>query len=349
MRWLLMVLVVSALGACDPGDGGTGEAIPRDDHFLAMGTLVSLRTYGLDDAQATRARQQVETLFEHLHRRWHPWQPGEVTQLNQALTAGRGESVPADLGALLVRARQLEAASQGRFNPGIGALVGLWGFHSDDLPSEPPAEAAIAALVAKRPRLADLRIQPAADGKSVLVSSVNPAVQVDLGGIAKGYAVAGALALLRQLGVANAMVNAGGDLGVLGDAAGRPWRVAIRNPDKPDQAIAALELHSGEVLFTSGDYERYFDFRGDRYHHLIDPASGHPTRGLRAASVLATDATLADAAATALMVAGERRWRGVAKTLGIGAALVVTPDRRILSTGPMAERISASAAPDPGA
>ena len=127
--------------------------------------------------------------------------------------------------------------------------------------------------------MADLVIENGA------VSSSNPAVQLDLGGYAKGRALDDAVAILKAHGIANALVNIGGNVIALGAHGDRPWRVGIQHPRQPG-TLATLDLHDGEAVGTSGDYQRFFEVGGHRYSHLIDPRSRRPATGMQSVTVL---------------------------------------------------------------
>ena len=176
------------------------------------------------------------------------------------------------------------------------------------------------ALADARPGMVDIAIT---GGKA---RSRNPAVQVDLGGYAKGYALDRAAALLRGRGVKNALINVGGNILALGSRGPRPWRVGIQHPRKPS-ALAVLDLRDGEAIGTSGDYQRYFEAAGQRYCHLIDPRTGYPVRGVQAATVLAAPGpgagTLSDVASKPLFIAGPAGWRKAAERMGIAQALLI--------------------------
>jgi len=121
----------------------------------------------------------------------------------------------------------------------------------------------------------------------------HPGMRIDLGGIGKGYAVDHGVAILKARGIQHAVVSAGGDSRILGDHMGRPWLVAIRHPDDPKKVVTRIPL-SDSAMSTSGDYERYFDEKGVRYHHIIDPRTGHSASKVRSATILAPTATQTD-------------------------------------------------------
>ena len=324
--WLICAALL--LAAC----GQPAEQAETRHRFMAMGTLVDVTVWDAPADQAATAAREVEALFHHLHLEWNPWGEGALGRLNHALAAGEAAQPDADLAALLREAAALNTASGGLFEPAMGGLVRLWGFASEeDQPAAPPPPEQVAALLAGVVPLAAL-LQ--ADG------SLGPAdgLQLDLGGFLKGVAVDRGIALLRARGIEHAIVNAGGDLRAIGRRGERPWRIGIRAARSPGEVAAAVEIEGDEAVFTSGDYERWFEYQGRRYHHVLDPRSGYPTEGIVAATVLHADAGRADAAATALMVAGPEHWPAMAAALGVEAAMVFLADGGIELTGAMQPR-----------
>lgn len=322
---LFALLAVMLLAACQPAEPPLIER-----RFIALGTIVDITLYGIDAERADPVLAAVERDFHRLHHDWHAWEDSELTALNRALRQGDTAAVAEDLAPALTQARHLSRASGGLFDPAIGGLMALWGFHSNDLPDRAPDAAEIEAWLAGRPRMTDLELE---DGRA---RSPNPRLQLDLGAFAKGVAVDRAIARLRAAGIDNAIVNAGGDLRAIG-ARERPWRIGIRHPRAPG-VLASIETQDDESIFTSGDYERYFEVDGTRYHHIIDPRSGHPARGTASLTVIHGEAATADAAATALFVAGDA-WPETAAAMGIERVMRVRPDGTVELSPAMAERI----------
>ncbi len=128
-------------------------------------------------------------------------------------------------------------------------------------------------------------------------------VRINLGGIAKGYFVERGVDILREAGVEHGIVTAGGDSRLIGDRRGRPWMVGIRDPREDGQVAISVPLE-GEAISTSGDYERYFEEEGVRYHHIISPESGEPVAGVHSATVFGPDAVMTDALSTSVFVMG---------------------------------------------
>lgn len=301
--------------------------------IYVFGTLATISIWGVDDAKAQAGVAAVSQDFDQMHHDWHAWHPGPLVDLNKAIAAGKPARVLPSLIPLIERSKELSDASEGLFNPAIGRLLKLWGFQSSERPhGPPPSRAAIAALVAQHPSMDDIRIK---DG--VLYSS-NRAVQLDFGADAKGYAVDLALAHLRKLGIQNAIVNAGGGLGVIGSHGDRPWRVGIRHPQGKG-IIAAVNVYNDENVHTSGNYERFRVYEGVHYAHILDPRTGWPVEGITSCTVIDRDGTLADAAATALVVAGVKEWQHIAKRMGVKYVMLVDEAGTVYMTPQMAARV----------
>jgi thiamine biosynthesis lipoprotein len=284
-----------------------------------FGTLVEVSVYGAPEDQARQATAAVLTRFDELHQQLHAWQPSELSHLNAALARGEHVSVSPELATMLRDAQTLSAQSHDLFNPAIGGLIALWGFHSDAPQAKVPDAASIAGWVAKQPRMGDLAIE------GTTVASHNPAVQLDLGGYAKGLALDEAVAILKKHGIQNALVNIGGNVIALGQHGDRPWRVGIQHPRQAG-TLATLDLRDGEAIGTSGDYQRYFEVTGQRYSHLIDPRSGHPATGMQSVTVLVRGAhagTRSDALSKPLFIDGVARLAEHATQLGVTDYLAV--------------------------
>lgn len=337
-RFLLVtVFLLTALTACNPASKVYHEQL------LVFGTLVDIKLWGVDEALGRQAMDRLADDFDYMHDAWHAWHPGPLGRVNQLLANGGDFTAVPSILPLIRRASELSERSGGLFNPAIGKLVTLWGFASDEPPKGPPPEPMlIREILDRKPRMSDVQV----DG--IRVRGTNSAVKLDFGAFAKGYAVDRAIEVLREMGISNAVINAGGDLRVIGRHGERPWRVGIRHPREPG-ILAAVEVEGDESVFTSGDYERYFDWQGERYDHIIDPRSGYPAQGLASVTVFARQADLADAAATALFVAGpkEQDWLPVARAMGVIGVMLVDEQGRVQITPGIRARIRFEVEPLP--
>lgn len=334
MRSRVVALWFTALllAGCGGGDQEHRHAFP------ALGTLVSIEIHHRDDDAALRATAEVSAYLERIGRDWYAWGDGELGRANERLAVGDSATVSPELAALIGRALDIRDRCDGYFDPTIGLLVEAWGFNDAGAPPVvPPAAEWLAAWRASAAGRASLTIDAG------VVHSPVP-MKLALGGIAKGTVLAQAIRMLRERGISNGMVEAGGDLQVLGSKAGRKWRVGIRDP-RSEGMLGVVELNPGEAILSSGDYERWFEIDGQRFHHLLDPHTGHPVAHTSGVTVIHPDPELADAAATALMAAGAARFDELATRLGIHLALLVKSDGEIVATADMRARL-ASTRPD---
>ena len=300
-----------------------------------FGTLVEVSVYGAPEAQAQQAVSAVLARFDALHRTLHAWQPSDLSRLNTALAQGQRQTVTPELAAMLRDAQALSIQSNDLFNPAIGGLIALWGFHADAPQAKVPAAAAVTAWVKAAPRMGDLHIE------NSIVWSDNPAVQLDLGGYAKGLALDEAVRILKAHGIHNALVNIGGNVIALGAHGDRPWRVGIQHPRKPG-TLATLNLQDGEAIGTSGDYQRYFEVGGHRYSHLIDPRTGAPAPGMQSVTVLVQGehaGTRSDALSKPLFIDGVPHLADNASHLGVTDYLAVDAASQIHLSSAMKTRL----------
>ena len=325
-RWcrVLLILTTGLIIGC------TAPIENTSFRLLAFGTYIDITLSQVTPAQAAAARNYLERDFAAMQQAWHAWEPGPVGRINQLIRASSPPfAAPPSTLPLLRRAQQLAAQSDYLFDPGIGQLIDLWGFQGHTR-SQPPSADQIQSWLQDRPSIRDITL------RGLYLSATNPRVQLDFGAIGKGYGVSQAMQRLRSLNIQHAIVNAGGDLQTLGTNQGQPWRIAIRDPQgAPDSLLGILSVSGPAAIFTSGNYERRFTWQGQSYHHILDPRTGYPAVGLSAVTVLHQDATLADAAATALFIAGPDDWRRIARQMGIAAALVVDTQGRIQLTPAM--------------
>ena len=325
-RILLMAILLLPLAACEQKDAATQAK------FYAFGTEVDVTLWGVDDEAATALSKYLEAEFAAVNATWHAWQPSTLMHINAAIAAGESISITPEVETLIRRAQDMAQRSHHLFNPAAGKLFELWGFHQDDwfVSRAPPASADISAWLANRPTMESLHLH---EGN---LWSDNTGVKLGFGAFAKGYAVDLAIEAIKAQGIGNAIVNIGGDLRAIGSHGARPWRIGIRHPRQAG-AIATVQLAEGDSVFTSGDYERFFEHNGVQYAHILDPRTGAPATGAISATVLHGNGAEADAAATALFVAG-KDWPQIAASMGIDRVMMVMADGSIEMSAKMALR-----------
>lgn len=311
---LLAALAVLALAGCSK------PPLTERESYV-FGTRVHISIWGLEPEVANRHIDAVLADFDRQHQRLHAWQPSAVTQLNQAFAKGETASIDLELAGLIRQGIQFEADSDGYFNPAIGQIVALWGFHGDTPRTTLPDAHAINQLRIARPRMADLVLT------DTTIRSKNPSVALDFGGMAKGWALDRAAHYLREQRVRSALINIGGNVLALGRKDGKPWTVGLQNPRGPG-VLGTIALTDGEAIGTSGDYQRFFELNGRRYSHLIEPELAEPTQnGTQAAIIIAPASEqaglLSDVASKPLFLGPVARAGVYLERFGIQDALLI--------------------------
>lgn len=289
-RFILFVLLISSL--CS-----TGCFFKQQEHtdtrFL-MDTLVTITTYGQNEAEITAATDEALTAMKNVADATDPYEshlPKDLYFLNTR--AGQGaQKVNPILYTLLKKANGLHHKEM---NLALGPVIRLWQTHSKA--KTVPSQKEITSLLAMCPDNAFTL-----NGADSI--TLAPKAQLDLGAIAKGYGVdAAAAALKKNAKVTSALINAGGNIMVLGTKEDKkPWRIGIAHPRKEQQLLGTLELASGMAIATSGDYQRYYEVNGQRYHHLLDPKTGYPAKGTISATAVAHSGFLSDYYSTVLFI-----------------------------------------------
>ena len=305
-----------------------------------MGTVVDITVE--DDAASveapgSRLRPALEAAYQEMVRLSDMMNHYSPTSVVSAINLAAGIQpvpVPPELMRVLLMAQGVSERSHGAFDITIGSLRG-WRFN----PTQPamPTPAQIAAqlpLVNYRALTLDERA-----GTAYLQRQ---GMRIDLGGIAKLVILDAGIQTLKQRGVSNAMINGGGDVAVSGLSHGHPWRVGVRDPRQPDRLLGVLAISRGLVA-SSGDYERYFERDGRRYHHILDPKTGTPTQGPHGVTLVADDVGRLNGLGATIMVLGAREGRRlIERTPGLDA-LIVDRDGSVWQTPGMARRLQAVA------
>ena len=271
--------------------GWVGEAIDL------MGTSCSVELWADDEARGRALVAEVLAEYRRIDAEMSTYKPdSEISRVN-AHAAETPIVVSDELFRLVERSLELSAASEGAFDITYDSVGYLYDFRAHKRPTD-------AEIAARLPAI-DYR-HVVLDRAKRTIFFTTQGVRINLGGIAKGYTVELAAAMLRSRGVENAILNAGGDSRVIGDRRGQPWIVGIRHPRVAGEVVTRLPLVD-EAISTSGDYERYFEENGRRYHHIINPATGRPTEGILTVTVIGPDGTMTDGLDTAIFVLGVER------------------------------------------
>lgn len=301
------------------------------DQFL-MDTLVSIKAYGKDLASVKEA---VAASYREMHRiaelaDGFP-QPGtaayrssDVCRINEQ--AGiKPVRVDSDILAMLLLAKKYNELSNGAIDVTIGPVMDLWGFGGNNphVPASDKISKALALVNCK-----DLVVNEQAG----TVFLRRAGMKLDLGAVAKGYATEKALQVLKKHGIKKALLDAGGNIRVLGsNLRNSPWRIGVKDPRKSNAIIAVIPLEDASAV-TSGDYYRYFEEDGKRYHHILDPRTGYPASRNMTVTVVAKDAGLADILSTVFFVLSPDKAMEMAGRIPGVELLLITADKNVLHT-----------------
>ncbi len=311
-RSVFLVFILLAVVGCD------GRHLYTESEYALGPVEVTLKVVAASRAEADRAMDaafaaisQVNNLMSlHLRR-------SEVSQLNRS--AGSECHISRQTSSVLSQALEVSEMTSGAFDVTAGPLIRLWkeGIETRRLPGGEQIAAAKKLVGYRRLTLGPNSAKLAAPGMSV-----------DLGGIAKGYAVDKAVGALRASGIKSALVDAGGDGYALGKQPdGRPWRIAVQDPNRrPGGQLPELLLLSDTAYATSGDYQQYVEIDGLRYAHIIDPRTGQPARVAASVTVIAPNCTTADALATAISVLGPDEGIKLVNTLNEVECMIISRD-----------------------
>ena len=278
-----------------------------------MGTAISVELW-CDDAAA--GESAIDAVMSEMHRIDRAMSPhkadSELSRINRD-AAFKPVPISAEMARLLERADDFATLSAGAFDITYAAVGCLYDYRKQLRPS--------AAELAAAQRCVGWRgLELDMAGRTVRFE--RPGMRIDLGGFAKGHAVDNAAAILRHRGIRHANVSAGGDSRVIGDRRGRPWTIGVRDPRRPGEMAALLPLEDISIS-TSGDYERYFEADGERFHHLIDPATGRSPKSVRSVTVLADDGLTTEALSKCVFVLGvEKGLRLIDSQRGVDAVVV---------------------------
>ena len=283
------------------------------DEQAIMGTSIRVEVWHEDEAEA---REGIWAAMQEMHRIDRLMSPykedSELSLLNRE-AAQHPVRVSRELFDLVERSLAFSRLSGGAFDITFSSVGYLYDYREAVAPSEAQINEALPAIDYHHLIL---------DPRATTIEFARKGVRIDLGGIAKGYAVDNCIALLAAMGFHQALVTAGGDSRILGDKGGRPWMTGIRDPRKAGDAAVVIPL-SDAAISTSGDYERYFERDGERYHHILNPKTGKSARGTRSATIIGPDATTTDALSTTLFILG---WKNALKLIeslpGIEAVII---------------------------
>jgi thiamine biosynthesis lipoprotein len=285
-----------------------------------MGTRIAIELWAENRASGEAAIEAVLNEMRRVDAAMSTYKPTSELSIVNRRAATEPVKVGSELFDLLTTAMQYSRDTDGAFDVTYASVGYMYDYRNRKRPDQSSIDRALSAIDYRHVRL---------DSKARTVRFSQPGVRVDLGGIGKGHAVDRGIAALQSRGVTRALVTAGGDSRIIGDRFGAPWVVGIRHPDRKDEVIARIPLEDAAIS-TSGDYERYFDDNGVRYHHIIDPHTGHSASKVRSATIIGPSATRTDGLSKTAFVLGPERALEIYNRLDDVDAILVTPDGRVL-------------------
>jgi thiamine biosynthesis lipoprotein len=329
LRHLTSILALLSLTAC-----AAQPAAPRmvERSRMSMGSSLRLAAWTTNETTAIDAFDHVFREFDRLESLLSVWKDGsDVVRMNK--NAGiTPVPVSQDTINVLREAADASALTRGKFDITFGALSDIWRFDHDQdniVPDRQLIEIRLARIDYRAVRV---------DGTARTAFISRPNVRVHLGGIGKGYAVDRAVALLKERGFTDFLIQSGGDLYVAGTNGGQPWKLGIADPRGVHDPFATVHVSDG-TLSTSGDYERSFMKDGVRYHHLLDPDFGEPARGCRSVTIVTNRAVMADVLSTGVFIMGPSEGMKLIETLPDVEGVIVTSDNEVLISSGLRGRI----------
>ena len=263
-----------------------------DKSWAQMGTKISAKLWADTDTQAEKAFTAIRDEMRRIDEMMSPYIPTSELSLINKNAAKRPTQISDEMFEMITVANKVSEISQGIFDITFASIGHQYDYRKKIRPDETVIAENLPALNYQHIHL---------NHKNKTISFHHARVKIDLGGIAKGYAVERCIRIVQQLGIKHAVITAGGDSMMLGDKRGKPWIIGIQDPRNPDQNAVILPL-ADTAMSTSGDYERYFIQDNKRYHHILSPKTGKPADFNRSVSVIGNNATLTDALSTTLFI-----------------------------------------------
>jgi thiamine biosynthesis lipoprotein len=291
-----------------------------------MGTRITVELWADDTAKAERAIDAVLDEMRHIDESMSTYKPTSEVSLVNDKAADGPMRISKELFDLLTTAKEYSVITEGAFDITYASVGYLYDFRKHVRPDEGQITKALPAVNYRHVLL---------DTKNQTVQFSQKGVRIDLGGIAKGYSVDRGIEVLKSLGFTRAYVGAGGDSRIIGDRFGKPWIVGIRDPRKGEGNVIARIPLVDAAISTSGDYERFFEEKGVRYHHIIDPHTGHSASKVRSATVIGPYATRTDGLSKTAFVLGPEKAMEIYNRLSDIDAIIVKLDGSVIYSNGM--------------
>ncbi len=286
-----------------------------------MGTRITVELWSDDDAKGEHAIDAVLEEMRHVDDSMSTYKPtSEVSRVNARAASGPMH-ISKELFDLLTAAKEYSVITDGAFDITYASVGYMYDFRKHIHPDDSQIGRALPAV-----NFRHVILDP---GKQTVQFS-QAGVRIDLGGIAKGYSVDRGIETLKSLGFTRAYVSAGGDSRIIGDRFGKPWMVGIRDPRKGEGTVITRIPLTDAAISTSGDYERFFEENGVRYHHIIDPRTGHSASKVRSATVIGPSATRTDGLSKTAFVLGPEKAMEIYNRIDDIDAIIVKLDGAVI-------------------
>jgi len=284
-----------------------------------MGTNIRVELWSENKVAGELALSSVIAEMHRIDELMSPYKKRSELFLINNDAAKSPLAITSELYLVIDKSLDISRLTQGSFDISFASIGFLYDYRNKVKPKAEAINKQLAAINYKNIHLDEQR-------QTIYFS--HPNIKIDLGGIAKGYAVDNCIELLRNQGIKHALVTAGGDTKLLGDRHGRPWVVGIRDPRNENKQAVKLPLEN-EALSTSGDYERYFEQDGVRYHHIINPKTGYSITGVQSVSITGPQSIITDALSTSVFVLGVKKGLTLINTLDGYSAIIVDAKRKL--------------------
>jgi len=293
---------------------------------LMMGSRFEIIAVSSDSLAAAEAIDAGYHEINRIEQLISSWLPHSQTSKINNMAGKAGVKVSKELYDLIYRSLKVSALTNGAYDISFAGMEPLWKFDGQEVYRFPDS-----ARLAKAAQIANYKKILLNSAKST-VFLAEPGMKIGFGSIGKGYAANQAMSVMKAFGINSGMVNAGGDLITWGkNKEGKAWSIGIADPNAKDQMFAWLSIQD-MALVTSGDYEKYFIYRNERYGHILDPRTGYPSKGIKSVSILCQDVELADALATAVYVMGEQKGMALIDQLNGIEGLIIADDDQVLQS-----------------
>jgi len=331
-------VVLIVLAGCDQT-----STVFKDD-LDVLGASAQIVIVGLPSKEASKAARAVEKDLKKLDHIGYTFESvGELHKLNEAIAQSQALTVSAELKGLIEEAGRLYSASNGLFNPAAGELTALWEYECPQIEcKESQYSAEILGMIHRKVEGVVLKQQPSMDDLSVDgndVTSRKPVVKLEFGDMIRGFALDQGIAHLKEMGVENAMIFLGNGVRTIGTRGNKPWWIGLPILGDGEHMIGTIESNGEEAVVTVHAFDKSIGKKGSVYRHVVDPRTGFPVWETDSVTVIHESATIANAAAAALLVNGRDEWSSIADKMGVHSIMMITRTGMIYTSKKMEKRI----------